>query len=178
MATMQDNATRVKRFRELKATLRTNRQRLLVGLDVAQAEHVVQMRLAHTRIVGPTLTVPNSTRGFTQLWTRIQQAQRATGCAEVVCSIKSNTTLFPALTYSPPSRCATREVAKVVTPSRRAISVCPSASGRKNADPRARIGALCILGSVQTYRVASPPRVSESTSGVLSLIAETTACFK
>ncbi|HEX7629226.1 MAG TPA: IS110 family transposase [Candidatus Methylomirabilis sp.] len=97
MPTMQDNAMRVKRFRELKATLRTNRQRLLVGLDVAQAEHVVQMRLAHTRIVGPTLTVPNSTRGFTQLWTRIQQAQRATGCAEVVCGLEPTGTYHEAV---------------------------------------------------------------------------------
>ena len=41
MATVRDNAIRVKRFRELKATLRTDRTRLLVGIDVAQAEHVV-----------------------------------------------------------------------------------------------------------------------------------------
>ena len=65
MPTMRDNATRVKRFRELKATLRTNRERLLVGLDIAQAEHVVHVRHAHTRVVVPTLTIPNSTRGFT-----------------------------------------------------------------------------------------------------------------
>jgi hypothetical protein len=32
MATVRDNVTRVKRFRELKATLRTDRSRLLVGL--------------------------------------------------------------------------------------------------------------------------------------------------
>ncbi|HSB81581.1 MAG TPA: hypothetical protein VLM91_22610, partial [Candidatus Methylomirabilis sp.] len=80
MATMDDNAQRVKRFRELKATLRTNRERLLVGVDVAQAEHVVHLRHAHTRVVVPTLTVPNTTRGVAQLWARIQQAQRATGC--------------------------------------------------------------------------------------------------
>ena len=40
MPTMQANVQRVKRFRELKATLRTDRFRLLVGLDIAQAEHV------------------------------------------------------------------------------------------------------------------------------------------
>jgi hypothetical protein len=85
MATVRDNAVRVKRFRELRATLRTDRTRLLVGLDVAQAEHVVHMRLAHTRIVVPSLTIPNTTRGFTALWARIQQAQRSTGCREVVC---------------------------------------------------------------------------------------------
>ncbi len=49
MATVRDNAVRVKRFRELKATLRTNRSRLLVGLDIAQAEHV-HLRHAHTRV--------------------------------------------------------------------------------------------------------------------------------
>ena len=97
MTTMRDNAIRVKRFRELKATLRTNRQRLLVGLDIAQAEHVVQMRHAHTRIVGPPLTLPNSTRGFTQLWARIQQAQRATGCREVVCGLEPTGTYHQAV---------------------------------------------------------------------------------
>ena len=88
MTTMQDNGQRVKRFRELKATLRTAHHRLLVGLDIAQAEHVVQVRHAHTRIVGPTRTIPNTTRGFAQLWTRLQQAQRATGCREVVCGLE------------------------------------------------------------------------------------------
>jgi len=97
MPTIESNAIRVKRFRELKATLRTNRNRLLVGLDVAQAAHVSQVRHAHTRIVVPTLTVPNSTRGFTQLWTRIQQAQRATGCREVVCGLEPTGTYHQAV---------------------------------------------------------------------------------
>lgn len=88
MATLRDNAIRVKRFRELKATLRTDRTRLLVGIDVARAEHVVHLRHAHTRVVVPTLTIPNTTRGFAQLWARIQQAQRATGCQEVVCGLE------------------------------------------------------------------------------------------
>ena len=97
MTTMRDNASRVKRFREVKATLRTNRQRLLVGLDVAQAEHLVQVRHAHTRIVVPTLTIPNSTRGFTHLWARIQQALRATGCREVVCGLEPTGTYHQAV---------------------------------------------------------------------------------
>jgi transposase len=88
MATVRDNAIRVKRFRELKATLRIDPTRLLVGIDVAQAEHVVHLRHAHTRVVVPTFTIPNTTRGFTQLWTRIQQAQRATGCRDVVCGLE------------------------------------------------------------------------------------------
>lgn len=97
MTTMPDNAMRVKRFREVKATLRTNRQRLLVGLDVAQAEHVVHLRHAHTRVVTPALTIPNSTRGFTHLWARIQQAQRATGCREVVCGLEPTGTYHQAV---------------------------------------------------------------------------------
>ena len=97
MATMEDNAQRVKRFRELKATLRTNRARLLVGLDIAQAEHVVHVRHAHTRIVVPTLTIPNTTRGFAQLWARIQQAQRATGCREVICGLEPTGTYHQAV---------------------------------------------------------------------------------
>jgi len=94
---MQANVQRVKRFRELKATLRTNRARLLVGLDIAQAEHVAHLRHAHTRIVVPTLTIPNSTRGFAQLWARIEQAQRATGCREVVCGLEPTGTYHQAV---------------------------------------------------------------------------------
>lgn len=97
MSTMRDNSTRVKRFRELKATLRTDRTRLLVGIDVAQAEHVVHLRQAHTRVVLPTLTIPNTTRGFTQLWARIQQAQRATGCREIVCGLEPTGTYHEAV---------------------------------------------------------------------------------
>jgi len=97
MATLQDNGERVKRFRELKATLRTNRQRLLVGIDVAQAEHLVHLRHAHTRVVVPRLTVPNTTRGFAQLWARIQQAQRSTGCREVVVGLEPTGTYHQAV---------------------------------------------------------------------------------
>jgi transposase len=88
MPTVRDNAIRIKRFRELKATLRTNRERLLVGIDVAQKEHVVHLRQAHTRVVTPTRTIPNTTRGFTQLWAAITRAQRTTGCREVVCGLE------------------------------------------------------------------------------------------
>jgi transposase len=97
MTTLRDNAMRVKRFRELKGTLRTNRHRLLVGLDIAQAEHVVHLRHAHTRVVVPTLTIPNSTQGFAQLWARIEQAQRATGCREVVCGLEPTGTYHEAV---------------------------------------------------------------------------------
>src|SRR3990172_3716970 len=97
MQTVRDNASRVKRFRELKATLRTNRQRLLVGLDIAQAEHVVHLRHAHTRVVTPALPIPNTTRGFAQLWARIQQAQRATGCREIVCGLEPTGTYHQAV---------------------------------------------------------------------------------
>jgi len=97
MPTMRDNAMRVKRFRELKATLRTNRRRLLVGLDIARSEHVAHLRHAHTRIVVPTLTIPNSTQGFKTLWARIEQAQRATGCREVVCGLEPTGTYHEAM---------------------------------------------------------------------------------
>jgi len=94
---MQANVQRVTRFRELKATLRTNRSRLLVGLDIAQAEHVAHLRHAHTRVVVPTLTIPNTTRGFAALWARIQQAQRATGCREVGCGLEPTGTYHQAV---------------------------------------------------------------------------------
>lgn len=97
MQTVRDNVTRVKRFRELKATLRTNRERLLVGIDVAQAAHVVHLRHAHTRVVTPALTIPNTTRGFAQLWTAIQRVQRTTGCREVVCGLEPTGTYHQAV---------------------------------------------------------------------------------
>jgi transposase len=97
METVRDNASRVKRFRALKATLRTDRSRLLVGLDIARAEHVVHLRHAHTRVVTPALTIPNTTRGFTQLWARIQQAQRSSGCREVVCGLEPTGTYHQAV---------------------------------------------------------------------------------
>ena len=97
MTTLRDNAMRVKRFRELKSTLRTKRHRLLVGLDIAQAEHVAHLRHAHTRVVVPTLTIPNSTRGFAELWARIEQAQRATGCREVICGLEPTGTYHQAV---------------------------------------------------------------------------------
>ncbi len=97
MPTVRTNGLRVKRFRELKATLRTNRERLLVGIDVAQAAHVVHMRHAHTRVVVPQLTIPNTTQGFAELWGRIQQAQRVTGCREVVCGLEPTGTYHYAL---------------------------------------------------------------------------------
>ena len=97
METVRDNTIRVKRFRDLKATLRTNRQRLLVGIDVAQAAHVAHLRHAHTRVVTAELTIPNTTRGFAQLWARIQQAQRATGCRDVVCGLEPTGTSHQAV---------------------------------------------------------------------------------
>jgi len=97
MPTMRDNAMRVNRFRELKATLRTNRKRLLVGLDIARSEHVAHLRHAHTRIVLPKLVIPNSTGGFAELWARIEQAQRATGCREVVCGLEPTGTYHEAM---------------------------------------------------------------------------------
>ncbi len=88
MGTMRDNAQRVKRFRELKATLRTDRSRLLVGIDVAKAAHVAQIRVAHTRIVDTVVRIPNTTAGFIAFWRRLQRHQQATGCAEIVVALE------------------------------------------------------------------------------------------
>ena len=98
MATVRDNAIRVKRFRELKATLRTDRTRLLVGIDVAQAEHVVHLRHAHTRVVVPSAHHPEHHPGLHRSsGRRIQQAQRATGCREVVCGLEPTGTYHQAV---------------------------------------------------------------------------------
>ena len=97
MATMRNNAQRVKRFRDLKADLRTRRDRLLVGLDVAKATHVAQVRLAHTRILEQTVALPNTTAGFTAFWRRLQRHQRATGLTEVVVALEPTGTYHQAL---------------------------------------------------------------------------------
>jgi len=60
MSIIRPNAIRIKRFREIEHDLRTRRDRLLVGIDIAKAQHVAQVRLAHTR---------------------------TTGCAEIVCAL-------------------------------------------------------------------------------------------
>jgi transposase len=88
METVRDNASRVKRFRELKATLRTARDRLLVGLDVAKAQHVAQVRLAHTRILTKAVAIPNTTAGFTAFWRQLEQHRHATGVREIVVALE------------------------------------------------------------------------------------------
>lgn len=45
----------------------------------------------------PTLPIPNTTRGVTQLWARIQQAQRGTGCREVACGLEPTGTYHQAV---------------------------------------------------------------------------------
>ncbi len=97
MPTMRDNATRVKRFRELKATLRTNRDRLLVGIDIAKAEDVAQVRHAHTQILDKALTIPNTQTGFARFWAHLQQRQAETGVREIVCAVEPTGTYHEAL---------------------------------------------------------------------------------
>jgi transposase len=97
MHTIPDNTTRVQRFRELKATLRTARTRLLVGIDIAKATHVAQVRLAHTRVLAPTLAVPNTAAGFATFWARLQAHATAAGVREIVCAVEPTGTYHQAL---------------------------------------------------------------------------------
>jgi transposase len=97
MATIRSNALRVKRFRELKATLRTQQDRLLVGIDIAKAQHVAQVRLAHTRILDKHITVPNTQAGFERFWAHLQQRQAETGVAELVCAVEPTGTYHQAV---------------------------------------------------------------------------------
>lgn len=97
MTSMRANGDRIKRFRILKATLRTQRDRLLVGIDVAKAEDVAQIRLAHTRILEKTVTIPNTTAGFTAFWQRVHRHQRATGVTEIVVALEPTGTYHQAL---------------------------------------------------------------------------------
>ena len=97
MTSMRSTGDRIKRFRELKATLRTQRDRLLVGIDVAKAEDVAQIRLAHTRILEKTVTIPNTTAGFTAFWQRLHRHQLSTGVAEIVVALEPTGTYHQAL---------------------------------------------------------------------------------
>lgn len=88
MATTRDNAIRVKRFRELKATLLAHRQRLLVGLDIAKTQHVAHVRLAHTQLLDKQVMIPNTAAGFAAFWGHLQRCQRETGVAEIICVVE------------------------------------------------------------------------------------------
>ncbi len=97
MPSIRSNATRIKRFRELKETLRTHRDRLLVGIDIAKAQDVAQVRLAHTQIVDKALTIPNTQAGFEAFWAHLEQRRRETGASEIVCAVEPTGTYHEAL---------------------------------------------------------------------------------
>ncbi len=97
MPIIRSNAIRIKRFRELKADLRTRRDRLLVGIDIAKAQHVAQVRLAHTQILDKQVTIPNTAAGFATFWAHLQQRQRETGVREIVCAVEPTGTYHQAL---------------------------------------------------------------------------------
>ena len=97
MPIIRSNAIRIKRFRELKETLRTDRDRLLVGIDIAKRQHVAQVRLAHTRVLDKALGIPNTWEGFAAFWAHLQERQRETGITELVCAVEPTGTYHEAL---------------------------------------------------------------------------------
>ncbi|MBI4574179.1 MAG: IS110 family transposase [candidate division NC10 bacterium] len=97
MPTIRPNAIRVKRFRELKESLRTSRDRLLVGIDIAKAQHVAQVRLAHTRTLDKQVTIPNTQAGFDAFWAHLDQRRAETGVREIVCAVEPTGTYHDAL---------------------------------------------------------------------------------
>ena len=97
MSTIPDNAIRIKRFRDLKATLRTGRDRLLVGIDIAKVQHVAQVRLAHARVLEPKLPIPNTQAGFVAFWARLAAHQATTRAPEIVCAVEPTGTHHQAL---------------------------------------------------------------------------------
>jgi transposase len=97
MPIIRPNAIRIKRFRELKADLRTRRDRLLVGIDIAKAQHVAQVRLAHTQILDKQLTIPNTQAGFATFWAHLQRRRQETGVLEIVCAVEPTGTYHEAL---------------------------------------------------------------------------------
>jgi transposase len=97
MPSLRPNAIRIKRFRELKQDLRTKRDRLLVGIDIAKAQHVAQVRLAHTQVLDGKLRIPNTAAGFAAFWAHLQRRQRETGVTEIVCAVEPTGTYHEAL---------------------------------------------------------------------------------
>lgn len=97
MPIIRPNAIRIKRFRELKEDLRTKRDRLLVGIDIAKAQHVAQVRLAHTQVLDKQVTIPNAAAGFAAFWAHLQRRQRETGVREIVCALEPTGTYHDAL---------------------------------------------------------------------------------
>ncbi len=97
MPIIRSNAIRIKRFHDLKADLRTKRERLLVGIDIAKAQHVAQLRLAHTRILDKQLTIPNTEAGFASFWVHLQRRQQESGVPEIVCAVEPTGTYHQAL---------------------------------------------------------------------------------
>ena len=97
MPIIRSNAIRIKRFRELKQDLRTRRDRLLVGIDIAKAQHVAQVRLAHTRVLDKALGIPNTQEGFAGFWAHLQERQAETGAAAIVCAVEPTGTYHEAL---------------------------------------------------------------------------------
>lgn len=97
MRSVRTNVSRVKRFRELKATLRTERARLLIGLDIGKTQHVAQVRWAHTRILEAAVRIPSTQAGFRAFWRQVTQHQRTTGLAEVVVALEPTGTYHQAL---------------------------------------------------------------------------------
>lgn len=97
MESIRPNAVRVNRFRELKAPLRTRRDRLLVGIDIAKAQHVAQVRLAHTRLLDRQLVVPNTQAGFAAFWAHLAARQAETEATQIVCAVEPTGTYHQAL---------------------------------------------------------------------------------
>ncbi len=97
MPIIRSNAIRIKRFRELREDLRTRRDRLLVGIDIAKPQHVAQVRLAHTPVLDKQLTLPNTQAGFATFWAHLQAHQRETGVPEIVCAVEPTGTYHEAL---------------------------------------------------------------------------------
>jgi transposase len=97
MPIIRSNAIRIKRFRDLKADLRTRRDRLLVGIDIAKGQHVAQVRLAHTQLLDGKVDIPNTRAGFARFWTHLERRRRETGVREIVCALEPTGTYHDAL---------------------------------------------------------------------------------
>ena len=72
-----------------------------MGIDIAKAQHVAQVRLAHTRVLDKALVIPNTQAGFAAFWAHLEARQREPrGVTELVCAIEPTGTYHEALAQS------------------------------------------------------------------------------
>ena len=100
MHPIRPDGFRVERFGRLKEHLPTRRDRLPVGIDIAKAQHMAQVRHTHTQILDKSLTIPNPQADSAEYWERLHVRRAATGSTEIICALDPTGTCHAVLAQS------------------------------------------------------------------------------